>query len=82
MGFIVIYSLFSILWVMLDFNYFQQVIPSRVKKGEKVVLEIQIHNDKLFIFPYIKVFYQTPHSVIENRKRIYLFGTSLSTSSY
>jgi len=55
--------------VAVDFTYLQKINPTHVKKGTKTVLEIQIHNDKPFIFPYIKVFYQTPYSAIKKQEK-------------
>ncbi|NLN41842.1 MAG: DUF58 domain-containing protein [Clostridiales bacterium] len=61
---ILFYSLITALWVMLDFNYTQSISPTQVTKGSKAVLQMEIHNDKLFIFPFIKIHYQTLESKI------------------
>ncbi|HZJ83785.1 MAG TPA: DUF58 domain-containing protein [Clostridia bacterium] len=61
---ILFYSLLTNLWVLLDFNYIQIVTPPQATKGNTAILEIEIHNDKFFIFPFIKVYYQTPDSGI------------------
>jgi len=61
---ILFYSLITALWVMLDFTYTQSISPNKVTKGSKAMLQMEIHNDKLFIFPYIKIYYQIPESKI------------------
>ena len=61
---VLFYSLITALWVMLDFNYTQSIDPNQVTKGNKAILQMEIHNDKLFIFPYIKIYYQIPESKI------------------
>lgn len=63
---LIFYALITNLWVLMDFRYLQNITPVRATKGEKASLVIQIHNDKPFIYPYIKVFYQTPYSVLNN----------------
>lgn len=63
---LVFYALITNLWVLMDFRYLQKLIPKKATKGDKVSLIIQIHNDKPFIYPYIKVLYQTPQSVLTN----------------
>lgn len=71
MGFAVIaslifYALITNLWVLMDFRYLQRVTPEQATKGDRASLIIQIHNDKPFIYPYIKVFYQIPQSALIN----------------
>lgn len=61
---ILFYSLATALWVLLDFNYTQSIDPAQAVKGSRAVLQMEIHNDKLFLFPYIKIYYQTPESKI------------------
>lgn len=61
---VLFYSLITVLWVMLDFTYTQSINPKKVTKGNRVILQMEIHNDKLFIFPYIKIYYQIPESKI------------------
>lgn len=58
------YSLATCLWVLMDFNYTQSIKPRQVTKGTKAILQMEIHNDRLFIFPYIKVYYQNLYSGI------------------
>lgn len=58
------YALITNLWVLMDFRYLQRITPEQATKGDRATLTIQIHNDKPFIFPYIKVLYQTPQSVL------------------
>ncbi|MDN5277347.1 MAG: hypothetical protein PWR01_1312 [Clostridiales bacterium] len=71
MGFTVVaslifYALITNLWVLMDFRYLQRITPEQATKGDSASLVIQIHNDKPFIYPYIKVFYQIPQSVLTN----------------
>lgn len=61
---LILYSIMTSLWVLYDFNYLQSLIPSVITKGSKATLRIELHNDKPFIFPYIKLYYQTPENVI------------------
>ena len=61
---LILYSIITSLWVLYDFNYLQNLIPSVITKGSKATLRIELHNDKPFIFPYIKLYYQTPENVI------------------
>jgi uncharacterized protein (DUF58 family) len=65
----VFYAALTSLWVLLDFKYLQTIEPARASKGQQAVLTIQIHNDKPFIFPYIKVHYHTPASVLSRTPR-------------
>ena len=58
---ILFYSLATALWVLLDFNYTQSIDPAQAVKGSRAVLQMEIHNDKLFISLY-KIYYQTPES--------------------
>jgi uncharacterized protein (DUF58 family) len=50
--------------VLYDFNYLQSLTPLVATKGSKATLKIELHNDKPFIFPYIKLYYQTPENTI------------------
>lgn len=61
---IALYAIVTNIWVLLDFNYLQTVTPGSVQKGEKAELKLQIHNDKPFIYPLIKVYYRTPMSCL------------------
>jgi uncharacterized protein (DUF58 family) len=61
---VVAYAALTNLWVLLDFKYLQDVTPGRASKGQTAALTLQIHNDKPFIFPFIKIFYQTPESIL------------------
>ncbi|MFY9295117.1 MAG: DUF58 domain-containing protein [Caldicoprobacterales bacterium] len=61
---LLLFSLATALWVVLDFNYTQSIEPRQVTKGSKAILLMEIHNDKFFIYPFIKVYYQTPESWI------------------
>lgn len=61
---ILIYAIATNLWVLLDFNYLQTISPNKVSKGQNAILTIQIHNDKPFIFPFMKIYYQTPASIL------------------
>jgi len=63
---LIFYALITNVWVMLDFRYLHNITPQEVSKGDPVTLTIQIHNDKPFIYPYIKVFYKVPESVLSN----------------
>ncbi len=65
----VFYAAVTNLWVLLDFRYLQTVTPMKANKGQEAVLSIQIHNDKPFIFPYIKLFYNTPTSLLMNAEK-------------
>lgn len=74
MGFFIIlslifYSLVTSLWVLYDFNYRQQLDNQVAVKGGSSTLTIEIHNDKPFIFPFIKVSYLTPESAIDNLEK-------------
>jgi uncharacterized protein (DUF58 family) len=61
---VVFYAALTNLWVLLDFKYLQDITPSRANKGQKATLTLQIHNDKPFIFPFIKIYYQTPETIL------------------
>ena len=61
---VVVYAALTNLWVLLDFKYLQDIAPGRANKGQKAVLTLQIHNDKPFIFPFIKIYYQTPETIL------------------
>ncbi len=63
---LILYSIVTSLWVLYDFNYLQKLSPSVTTKGGKAVLNIELHNDKPFIFPYVKLYYQTPENVISD----------------
>ncbi|MGI6189607.1 MAG: DUF58 domain-containing protein [Clostridiales bacterium] len=63
---LIIYAFITNIWVILDFRYLQNITPQQVSKGEPAALVIQIHNDKPFIYPYIKVFYKVPESALNN----------------
>jgi uncharacterized protein (DUF58 family) len=63
---LIFYALLTNIWVLLDFRYLQKINPHQATKGDFASLIIQIHNDKPFIYPYIKVFYQLPQSVLNN----------------
>lgn len=67
--FVIIYAVLTCLWVLLDFKYLQNITPSRASKGQDAVLTIQIHNDKPFIFPFIKIYYQTPESILTGTQK-------------
>jgi len=61
---IILYSIITCLWVIYDFNYLQALTPSEVTKANKATLRIELHNDKPFIFPFVKLFFKTPEDVI------------------
>jgi len=63
---LILYSILTSLWVLYDFNYLQKITPDISVKGGKAILTIELHNDKPFIFPYIKLYYQTPEYVFTN----------------
>ncbi|NMA95819.1 MAG: DUF58 domain-containing protein [Clostridiales bacterium] len=52
------------LWILIDFRYLQTLEPSYVEKGNIVTLRMEIHNDRPFIYPYLKVFFRTPKEAI------------------
>jgi uncharacterized protein (DUF58 family) len=60
---VLIYAIVTNVWVLLDFKYLQTITPERTSKGKDATLVIQIHNDKPFIFPFIRIYYQLPNSV-------------------
>jgi len=62
--FLILYSIVTSIWVLYDFNYLQTLTPLVAIKGNKAKLRIELHNDKPFIFPYIKLYYKTPENVI------------------
>lgn len=61
---LILYSVITSLWVLYDFNYLQNLTPLVATKGSKAALRIELHNDKPFIFPYIKLYYQAPEDTI------------------
>jgi len=63
---LIIYALATNIWVLMDFRYLQSITPQQASKGDPVTLSIQIHNDKPFIYPYMKVFYKVPESILSN----------------
>lgn len=71
---ILLYSLITNIWVLADFKYMQSITPSRVVKGNPALLQIEIHNDKLFIYPFIKVHYQVLDSQITGHIKTSLCG--------
>ncbi|HZK33754.1 MAG TPA: DUF58 domain-containing protein [Bacillota bacterium] len=62
---IVLYSAITNIWVLLDFHYLHTVTPAIVKKGERARLTLQVHNNKPFIYPFIRLYYQTPISYLK-----------------
>jgi len=68
-----LYSILSNLWVLLDFKYLQAVSPETATKGQKAELLIQIHNDKPFVYPFLKVYYKTPEDVMTGNTKEHLF---------
>jgi len=66
---ILVYAVLTCLWTLLDFHYLQDITPKEAPKGKHAVLTIQIHNDKPFLFPYLKVSYRTPESLLTDTKK-------------
>ncbi len=66
---ILVYAVLTCLWTLLDFHYLQNIAPKEARKGQNAVLTIQIHNDKPFLFPFLKVSYRTPESLLTNTKK-------------
>ena len=64
---VLFYSIVTNLWVLLDFNYLQTITPNKTSKGKDAALVIQIHNDKPFLFPFIRIHYQLPDSVLSGK---------------
>lgn len=62
------------LWILIGFKYLQTIEPSTVEKGESATLKIEIHNDRPFIYPYIKVNIKTPKEVIGGYEREYVLS--------
>ena len=60
---VLVYAIFTNVWVLLDFKYLQSITPEKTSKGKDATLVMQIHNDKPFIFPFIRIYYQLPDSV-------------------
>ena len=60
---VLIYAIVTYVWVLLDFKYIQSITPEKTSKGKDATLVMQIHNDKPFIFPFIRIYYQLPDSV-------------------
>lgn len=63
---LIIFSLITCLWVLFDFKYLQTLTPTQAIKGTKAKLHIELHNDKPFLFPYVKLYFQTPEDVIKS----------------
>ena len=66
---IMIYAALTNLWVLLDFKYLQDITPDKASKGQNAVLTIQVHNDKPFVFPFLKIRYQTPESILTDTRK-------------
>ncbi|NLA83485.1 MAG: DUF58 domain-containing protein [Clostridiales bacterium] len=66
---IIIFAAITNIWVLFDFKYLQEISPRKADKGQKAVLTIQIHNDKPFIYPIIKIRYLLPKSVLTGAVR-------------
>lgn len=62
---VLLYSALINFWVLMDFNYLHTIDKKVASKGETVEMIIEIHNDKPFLFPRIRVFYETPTSIME-----------------
>jgi len=73
---LILYSIITSLLVLYNLNYLQNLNPSVVTKGSKTTLRLELHNNKPIIFPYIKLYYQTPENVILGSSKewvIYVF---------
>lgn len=71
---IVISSLIMGLWILIDFKYLQTIEPSLTEKGGNANLRIEIHNDRPFIYPYLKVYFRTPKEVIGGLEKEYVLS--------
>lgn len=71
---LVLSALIMGIWILVDFKYLQTVEPSAVEKEESATLKIEIHNDRPFIYPYMKVCLRTLKETIGGYEREYVLS--------
>lgn len=66
---LVVFSLIMIIWILIDFKYLQTIEPEIVEKGQSTTIKIEIHNDRPFIYPYMKVNFKTMKEAIKGSEK-------------
>lgn len=71
---LIVFSLIMVIWILIDFKYLQTIEPAIVEKGQSANIKIEIHNDRPFIYPYMKVYFKTIKEAIEDSEREYVLS--------